>query len=118
MSKKGFTLMELLVVMTIVAILAGIVVPQYNAYKARAFDLRARADLTSLALAQEGYFIDSERYLPCSGDGCRGLPGFARPSAGVSISATLAGDGFEARSKHSRGTGKEFVWKSMDGGLQ
>lgn len=118
MPKNGFTLMELLVVMTIVAILAGIVIPQYSAYKARAFDLRARADLTSLALAEEGYFIDAERYLPCNGDGCRQLPGFARPSSGVTISATLAGNGFEARAKHARGTGKEFVWRSSDGGLQ
>lgn len=118
MSKSGFTLIELLVVMTIVAILAGIVVPQYNAYKARAFDLRARADLSSLALAQEGYFIDAERYLPCSGEGCRTLPGFSKPSAGVTISATLAGDGFEARAKHQRGTGKEFIWNSNNGGLQ
>ncbi len=118
MKRDGFTLLELLVVMTIVAILAGIVVPQYNAYKARAFDMRARADLTTLALAQEGYFIDSERYLPCNGQSCTVLPGLPRISSGVSLSANLVADGFEARARHSKGTGKEFVWNSNNGGLQ
>ncbi|MBF0542687.1 MAG: prepilin-type N-terminal cleavage/methylation domain-containing protein, partial [Nitrospirae bacterium] len=42
---KGFSLIELLVVMTIVSILATIAVPQLSIYKQRAFDAVSLTDL-------------------------------------------------------------------------
>jgi len=60
--KKGFTLIELLVVVAIVGILSAIAIPQFAAYRARAFNARVESDLRNAAAAQESYFIDNSTY--------------------------------------------------------
>ncbi|MCO6429244.1 MAG: prepilin-type N-terminal cleavage/methylation domain-containing protein [Deltaproteobacteria bacterium] len=117
-SSRGFTLLELLVVMAIVVILTGIAVPQFSAYRQRAFDLRALSDLRNLAAAEEVYFMDSESYLTCSNQECLNLPGIAALSRGVSISAQAAERSFTATASHDKGSGRSFEWDSDNGGLQ
>lgn len=114
---QGFTLLELLVVMAIIGILTAIAVPQYGAYKRRAFDARARSDLYATALAEEAYFLDTEQYLSCQDNGCTALPGIARVSNGVSLSITAGTEGFTGTAQHAQGSGKVFHWDSLQGGM-
>ena len=113
----GFTLIELLVVMGIVSALIAVALPKYSAYRANAFDSRAEMDLRSVAMAEEAYFLEQEKYLSCSGAACSQLPGIQKLSAGVSLSVSATDTGFKGTSSHPKGSGKTFVWDSSEGGM-
>jgi prepilin-type N-terminal cleavage/methylation domain-containing protein len=59
---RGFTLLELLVVVSIVGILASIAIPQYAAYRARGFDSIVEAQVRNIATAQEAYYVSNGTY--------------------------------------------------------
>jgi len=116
---KGFTLIELLATLTIISILTLIAIPKYQDYKARSYDMQARIDLRSIAIAEEAYYFDSEHYLACTNSSCSDLPGINRLSKGVEANVELATEtDFIAQTWHTRGTGKKFVWNSLEGGPQ
>ena len=64
MNKKahGFTIVELLIVIVIIAILAAITLVAYNGITARANDSRRRSDIKNIETALEIYFADNGQY--------------------------------------------------------
>jgi prepilin-type N-terminal cleavage/methylation domain-containing protein len=60
--QKAFTLIELLIVVAIIAILAAIAVPNFLEAQVRSKVARVRADVRSLATAQEAYYTDWNSY--------------------------------------------------------
>ena len=60
--QKGFTLIELMIVIAIIGILAAIAIPQFSAYRKRSYNSSANADLRNAATAQEAYYVDEETY--------------------------------------------------------
>jgi type IV pilus assembly protein PilA len=65
--QKGFTLIELMIVIAIIGILAAIAIPQFNAYRKRSYNSSAVADLRNAATAQEAYFVDESTYCGTTG---------------------------------------------------
>lgn len=68
MSKKGFTLIELMVVIAIIALLSAAVVPQVSKAMDRARVSRTAADLRNIANAMDLYLSDTGSYPPAVWD--------------------------------------------------
>jgi type II secretion system protein G len=61
-NKKGFTLIELMIVIVILGILMGTILPRLSGAQGRARDTGRIADLTTISQAMELYFDDFKRY--------------------------------------------------------
>jgi type IV pilus assembly protein PilA len=58
-SEKGFTLVELLIVVAIIAILAAIAIPQFSKYRSRAYITEINSDAKNAYTAAQAYLTDN-----------------------------------------------------------
>ncbi len=61
-SRRGFTIIELLTVLTIMGVLATIAMPRYSMARDRALAAAMVEDLKNLATAQESFFTNNDDY--------------------------------------------------------
>jgi general secretion pathway protein G len=62
MAKKGFTLIEILIVVTLIGILVAILVPQYKYSVLRAKEAVLKEDLFQMRDAINKYYFDKKKY--------------------------------------------------------
>ncbi len=62
---KGFTLIELMLVVSIIGILAAIAIPQFATYRIRAEGISAEILLSEIGSLQREYMADHGQYLAC-----------------------------------------------------
>jgi prepilin-type N-terminal cleavage/methylation domain-containing protein len=125
-TNAGFTLVELLIVVVIIGILAGIAIPQFAAYRMKAYCAVAKSDLGNYAVSEEAYFTEYNSYTTAISGA--GIPGFV-----LSPKVTLTHDaaksspslaGFTVSASHTQcdennnGAPDFFTWDSTNGGMQ
>jgi prepilin-type N-terminal cleavage/methylation domain-containing protein len=100
MARKGFTLIELMIVVVVMAILVAITLPRLSHTKEKANVAALKSDLRNLATFEENYAADSNGVY-FSGNGQ--AQGFL-PSQGVVINATATNGtppSFSATASHA-----------------
>jgi prepilin-type N-terminal cleavage/methylation domain-containing protein len=60
--ERGFTLVELLIVVAIIGILAAIAIPQFAAYRVRSYNASAQSDVRNMRTDLEAYYADNFFY--------------------------------------------------------
>lgn len=102
--RRGFTLIEVLIVIVILGVLAAIAIPKYGQAKAKAYFAVMRTDLRNVMTAQEAYQQLTGTYY----DGPIPAPGTdLNPSAGVTITLSdVTNTGWAATATHASATGR------------
>lgn len=101
-TEKGFTLIELMIVVAIIGILAAIAIPQFSSYRIKAFNSSAQADLKNFMTAEEAAYADTQGYLPVTGVST-GTP------ARLATSATVTGTDPMSAVGNSKGVGYAII---------
>lgn len=65
-SRKGFTILELLIVIAVIAILVGIALPRFKGMQDEGNIAKAKGELRMLQTATESYYIHNNSTLPAA----------------------------------------------------
>jgi type IV pilus assembly protein PilE len=77
--ERGFTLIELMIVMAIIAVLAAIAYPNYQQFLLKSGRSDGHAKLTQIMQAQERFYSQNQSYTENLGATAAGNPGLAFP---------------------------------------
>lgn len=110
----GFTLIELMVVVLIIAILIAIAIPTFLGARKRAQDKQAQSNLRNALTAEKTYYVDTQAYVDNVGAGLTALQGIESSldwtlddgwTRGVDVESLEAGNnGVLLRSESKSGT--------------
>ena len=109
-NEKGFTLIELMIVLTIISTLSSIAVPNFLSYKEKGFDTAAKTDLQNAMKTLDLYFIENDTY-PATVDDL--LAAGFRLSKNVSFTKYTPGtygDGQQTVHMHLKHSSSSHAW--------
>ena len=118
-NEKGFTLIELMIVVAIIGILAAIAIPNFLNYQKKAAQSEAKVNLGSIRTLQEAYAADHDTYATASNDaGLLATLGFQTKGTGrYSYAVTAAtATSFDAIATGQTGSIVGDRWTMNEGG--
>ena len=105
--EKGFTLIEVMIVVGIIGILAAIAIPQFSAYRTKSFNASAQADLRNAMTAEDAYYATNQEYfaLSVTANASGAVNGTYAVSVSKNVALTLAESGatYTGTARHSSG---------------
>jgi type IV pilus assembly protein PilE len=79
--EHGFTIIELMIVVVVIAVISAIALPSYTDYITRSKFAEAYAHLSDLRVKMEQFYLDNRRYSSTTGGGTCGITGGNTPTA-------------------------------------
>ena len=95
-NQKGFTLIELMIVIAIIGILAAIAIPNFLKYQLKAKTTEAKVSLSAIRTSQEAYKAENDIYLACAVSTSGGLTAATTAGQKGVFAIPVAGAGFDA----------------------
>jgi prepilin-type N-terminal cleavage/methylation domain-containing protein len=108
--QRGFTLIEVLVVIVLVGVLSGLAISQYASFRARGFDAKVAAVVRGVATGEEAYYADNRTYAA----DVDALNSMVVGDVAITIAAGNSGDltrSFRVVGTHP-GAARTFTWVS------
>jgi type IV pilus assembly protein PilA len=65
---RGFTLIEIMVVIAIIGILSAIAIPQFSAYRIKSYNAATESQVRNCATSMETFFVDKKTYVGATED--------------------------------------------------
>ncbi len=116
---EGFTLIELMVVVMIIAVLIAIAIPSFLGFRQSAQDRSAQSEVRNVLLAEKAYWLENGDYTQAGADITAFEPNAtinADPAAGVFIDLNGASSDIVCITRTADSGNTFSVWESATGG--
>jgi type IV pilus assembly protein PilA len=116
---EGFTLIELMVVVMIIAVLIAIAIPSFLGFRRSAQDRAAQSELRNVLLSEKAFWLDNGDYTETAGDITAFEPNAvinADPALGVYIDLRDADSDVVCMTRTADSGNTFSIWESSAGG--
>jgi len=116
---EGFTLIELMVVVMIIAVLIAIAIPSFLGFRKSAQDRSAQSEVRNVLLSEKAYWLDNGNYTETAGDITAFEPNAllnADPALGTAIDLRDADPDIVCVTRTAASGNSFSVWESSSAG--